>query len=117
LLLLATYWGLGARPWETDSMIQQREMGHACEWETSMILRLDPALVGDYRGAIPVPMTASFAPAARGWITKDRSERGHIGSPHQASAEKGETLFRLFADDVVRFLERVIEWDGASWSV
>ena len=33
----------------------------------------------------------------------------------QASAEKGETLFRLFSDDVVTFLERVIAWDGRSW--
>jgi creatinine amidohydrolase len=115
LLLLSTYWELGIRPWETDSTFEQREMGHACEWETSMILRLDPGLVGDYRGALPVPMTASFAPAARGWTTKDRSEAGHIGSPHLASAEKGEVLFRLFADDVVRFLERVIAWDGTSW--
>jgi creatinine amidohydrolase len=115
LFLIATYWGLGAKPWESDPAIQQREMGHACEWETSMILRLDPSLVGDYRGTQPVDMAPSFAPATRGWITKDRSEPGHIGLPHLATPEKGETLFRVFADDVVRFLERVIAWDGASW--
>ena len=28
----------------------------------------------------------------------------------------GETLFRVFADDVVKLLERVIAWDGRSWS-
>jgi creatinine amidohydrolase len=80
-----------------------------------MILRLDPALVGDYRGSPAVAMTAAFAPAARGWTTKDRSEPGHIGSPHLASAEKGESLFRVFSEDVVRFVERVIAWDGQSW--
>lgn len=116
LLLLATYWGLGAKPWEADATIQQREMGHACEWETSMILRLDPSLVGDYQGASPVEQTVSFAPATRGWTTKDRSNPGHIGSPHLATADKGETLFRVFSEDVVRFLERVIAWDGTSWS-
>ena len=115
LLLFATYWSLGAKPWEADPSLEQREMGHACEWETSMILRLDPALVGDYRNAPPVAMTAAFAPAARGWTTKDRSEPGHIGSPHLASAEKGETLFRVFSEDVVRLIERVIAWDGTSW--
>lgn len=115
LFLLATYWSLGAKPWETDPSLEQREMGHACEWETSMILRLDPALVGDYRNAPRVAMTAAFAPASRGWTTKDRSEPGHIGSPHLASAEKGETLFRVFSEDVVRLIERVIAWDGASW--
>ena len=46
LLLLATYWNLGAKPWESDPTLHQREMGHACEWETSMILRLAPHLVG-----------------------------------------------------------------------
>ena len=45
--------------------IKQTEMGHACEWETSMILRLDPGLVGDYQQAPAVDMAASFAPAAR----------------------------------------------------
>ena len=111
----ATYWALGAKPWETDPTIEQREMGHACEWETSMILRLAPSLVGDYRSAPPVDMSASFAPATRGWLTKDRTQPGHIGAPHLATPEKGETLFRVFADDVVRLLERVISWDGVSW--
>ncbi len=114
LLLFATYWSLGARPSDSDARIEQTEMGHACEWETSMILRLDPGLVGDYQQAPAVDMAASFAPAARGWITKDRSEPGHIGSPHLATAEKGETLFQLFADDVTRLLERVVNWDGKS---
>src|SRR5580698_4546513 len=35
LLLSATYWQFGGRP---DGLVQS-EMGHACEWETSMILR------------------------------------------------------------------------------
>ena len=116
MFLIATYWGLGAKPWESDPTIEQREMGHACEWETSMILRLDASLVGDYRNTPPVEMTPSFAPATRGWTTKDRSEPGHIGFPHLATPEKGETLFRVFSEDVVRFLERVIAWDGKSWN-
>ena len=41
---------------------------------------------------------------------------GHIGQPHFATAEKGETLFRLFADDVAAMIERVIRWDGKSWN-
>jgi creatinine amidohydrolase len=90
-------------------------MGHACEWETSMILRLAPHLVGEISSIDPVPQTASFAPASRGWITRERSEVGHIGDPRAATAEKGEALFRTFARDVVAFLERVSAWDGRSW--
>lgn len=116
LLLIATYWGLGAKPWETNPELQQHEMGHACEWETSMMLRLAPHLVGDYAGAVPVDPGSSFAPAQRGWITRDRTVPGHIGSPHLATAEKGEVLFGAFATDFVELMERVIRWDGHSWN-
>jgi len=114
LFLSAAYWELGAKPHEADPKIRQEIMLHACEWETSMMLRLAPHLVGDYRKAAPVPLGRSFDPAARGWITKDLSETGHVGDPGQASPEKGETLFRLFTDDVVALLERVIAWDGST---
>jgi len=116
LLLFATYWQLGGKPHETEPSLHQKEMGHACEWETSMILRLAPNLVGDLKHAKPVEFGNAFAPASRGWITKDRTEPGHIGSPHLATAEKGEALFRVFTEDVVSLLERVIHWDGISWN-
>jgi creatinine amidohydrolase len=116
LLLSTTYWSLGSEPWTVDPKIRQRWMGHACEWETSMMLRLAPQLVGDYKNAKPVEFGVSFDPADRGWTTKDRSATGLIGDPRDASAEKGETLFRCFTDDVVKLLERVISWDGSSWN-
>jgi creatinine amidohydrolase len=90
-------------------------MGHACEWETSMMLRLAPELVGDWRSIRPVPFGAGFEPASRGWITRDRTAPGHIGEPHLASAEKGEALFSVFSEDVAALLERVVAWDGKSW--
>jgi creatinine amidohydrolase len=80
-----------------------------------MILRLDPACVGDFRGAPPVEPGAAFAPAARGWVTRERSASGHIGRPAEASAAKGERLFELFAADVVKLLLEVARWDGRSW--
>src|SRR5689334_21505949 len=116
LLLFATYWSLGGEPWRRDASIQQREMGHACEWETSMILRLNPKLVGETSKLKTVDFGTVFAPASRGWITKDRTTTGHIGSPELASAEKGETLFATFTDDVMALIERVIRWDGKSWN-
>jgi len=115
LLLAATYWLLGGKPDLVDSSIAQDRMGHACEWETSMILHLAPHLVGDLTRVEPVAFGKPFEPAARGWITQERSALGHIGDPRRATAEKGETLLRIFAQDVVNFLERVIAWDGHSW--
>lgn len=115
LLLSATYWTLGAKPHEARADFKQQRMGHACEWETSMMLRLAPQLVGKFSEAAPVEFGNAFEPGTRGWVTQDRSAAGHIGYPAAASAEKGEVLFQLFAQDVVAFLERVIAWDGQSW--
>jgi creatinine amidohydrolase len=115
LLLAATYWNLGGRPYEVDSSLFQKQMGHACEWETSMILRIAPQLVGDYRNAEGVGFEDAFEGVPRGWITKDRTGAGHIGYPHLATAEKGEVLLKVFAEDVAGLIERVIQWDGKSW--
>ena len=79
-----------------------------------MILHLSPQLVGTVDQIEPVPQLASFEPASRGWITRERSIVGHIGDPRRATAEKGQTLFRIFSHDVVTFLERVVGWDGRS---
>jgi creatinine amidohydrolase len=111
VLISTTYWTLGAQPQQSNNFVQSR-MGHACEWETSMMLRLRPELVGDYKAVSAITQAEPFEPAHRGWITKDRSQPGHIGDPARASAEKGELLFRLFAEDVTKFLERVISYRG-----
>jgi len=83
--------------------------------ERERLLRIAPHLVRDHAKVAEVPFGAAFAPAHRAWITKDRTEPGHIGNPAIASAEKGETIFRVFSADVVKFMERVIAWDGKSW--
>ncbi len=114
LLLFATYWHLAAAP-PTSLSFTQQSMGHACEWETSMMLRLAPRLVGDFKSAPSVEPGNAFEPATRGWTTRDRTVPGHIGFPAAATAEKGEALFQLFADGAVALLERVVRWNGKSW--
>ena len=83
LLLFATYWLLGAEPHKQHSELKQTQMGHACEWETSMVLRIRPELVGDVKKLETVPFGNPFLPASRGWITKDRTAPGHIGEPEE----------------------------------
>ena len=114
LLLSSTYWLLGGVP-EGGHNWDQRQMGHAGEWETSMMLRLRPDLVQDYQACQTVPFGDFFPGAARAWITKERTEAGHIGSPQLATAEKGETLFSTFTTDVVRLLTKMADWDGSAW--
>ena len=114
LLLASTYWENGHL--DGDSLeLDQRTMGHACEWETSMMLALRPELVKDYRQLEPIPEGEAFPTASRGWTMKDRTKIGHIGSPASASPEKGHHLFNAFSQGVVSFLEEVIQWDGRSW--
>jgi creatinine amidohydrolase len=115
LLLGTTYWTLGSKPNEVDPRIEQKRMGHACEWETSMMLRIAPQLVGDLKAVEAVSLQMPFEPASQGWITKERTVPGHLGDPRGATAEKGEVLLSLFANDVCALLERVIDWDGRSW--
>ena len=113
-MLCATYWNL-ADPADSIADLKQSEMGHACEWETSMILRLRPELVKNHQEVPPVTFGNSFLPASRAWVMGDRSQAGHIGIPSAATPQKGEQLFELFADGLVQFIERVIRWDGKSW--
>jgi len=114
LLLFATYWDFGDPRASRDDLAQS-DMGHACEWETSMILRIAPQLVGDYGRTTPVSSAYGFEPAYRGWTTRDRTAPGHIGSPHAADAAKGEHLFQTFSAGVAMFLQSVVDWDGHSW--
>jgi creatinine amidohydrolase len=115
LLLMTTYWGLGVEPWTTDPTIVQRDMGHACEWETSMVLQLRPDLVRDYKGLESVSTGNPFRPGVRAWKTQDRTVPGYIGEPRFATKEKGALLLDLFSDALVTWLERVVAWDGQSW--
>jgi creatinine amidohydrolase len=117
LFLAATYWLLGSQPRQVDPTLVQDRMGHACEWETSMIMQLAPGLVGDVSHIEAVSPSMPLDPATQGWITSERSAPGHIGDPRRATPEKGLTLFRVFAQDVVALLERVIAWDGWPWDV
>ena len=116
LLLSTTYWTAGADPVEEIPGLHQNQMGHACEWETSMIQRIAPHLVvGDLKGVPDVPFGKAFEPAHRAWVMPDRSEPGHIGYPQYASPEKGEALFGVFSKAVTELLERVVAWDGRAW--
>lgn len=115
LLLFTTYWSLGSIPWEGLPDIQQREMGHACEWETSMMLCISPELVGEYGKLQTVEFGRPFTPATRAWITQERSIPGHIGSPQLATLAKGEHLLTTFSNDATQLIHRMRAWDGNAW--
>ena len=81
-----------------------------------MMLRLAPHLVKTPLHDLPsVPFGNAFEPAFRGWITRDRTAPGYIGTPAVASRDKGEILFERFTDDATAMLRRVLNWNGGSW--
>ena len=115
LLLFATYWHLSPSAKDSHPDLQQKVLGHACEWETSMVLCLAPHLVKEHSKIAEVAFGNPFEPASRGWIMPDRSKPGHVGVPAFASAAKGEALFQQFTKDTVSMLQRMIAWDGNNW--
>ncbi len=115
LLLFGTYWNLTDRAAQSHPGLQEPSLGHACEWETSMVLRLNPRFVKGHERVPDQARGNPFEPASRGWIMPERSEHGHVGAPRHATAEKGEALFETFAAGAVQLIERMIAWDGQSW--
>lgn len=116
LLLFASYWDFG-KPDIEKFQLKQKQVGHACEYETSMMLRLRPELVTGNLSQLPdVEFGFGFDPAYRGWTTNDRTEMGHIGYPRLATAEKGEHLFATYSGGVAEFLGKVEGWDGTTWA-
>lgn len=113
LMLSATYWTLPDAP---GNGCEQSRMQHACEWETSMMQTIAPELVGDFASQPTQSAACEFEPAFRAWTTKDRSERGHIGSPAAASPDKGERLLCSFAEGLSRLVQKMKAWDGRTWS-
>lgn len=114
LLLFATYWSFAPEV-ATSLQLEQPEMGHAGEWETSMMLRIHPELVDSHQQVDEVPAGNPFLPAQRAWIMPDRSLAGHVGKPSVANAKKGEQLFATFSASVSSFVHRIIDWNGSSW--
>ena len=114
LLLCATYWE-SADPREGRADLVQEGLWHACEWETSMILRIAPHLVREISKLKTIPSGSVFEPAHRAWTTNDRSDLGYLGSPQAGNVEKGEHLFQVFSGGVTKMLAQVIAWDGKSW--
>lgn len=115
LLLSATYWTL-AEPDGSVPLVQS-QMQHACEWETSMVQRISPELVGDFAAQPSVAADSGFEPAQRAWITKDRAPQGHIGQPAAATPEKGEHLLQTFSAGLTDLVRKMSAWDGHSWAL
>ncbi|MCA9123354.1 MAG: creatininase family protein [Planctomycetaceae bacterium] len=86
-----------------------KSVGHACEFETSMIMHLRPELVDADR----VANAGDWLPdQVQGvYVCRDmmqRTQAGATGRPDLASAEKGSALFEAAVQGVEKFVEALL---------
>ncbi len=107
LLLFCTYWDF-AKPWETRSDLVQRSMGHACEFETSMIMRIAPQLVKkDVKTLETVSVDFGFEPAYRGGQRKTARSPAIWDRRSFSTVEKASLVCRVLQRSV-EFLHQVL---------
>ncbi|MEO2017294.1 MAG: creatininase family protein, partial [Fuerstiella sp.] len=85
-------------------------VGHACEFETSMILHLRPELVDNDRLADAGKLVTDQIDGV--FLSRDmrqRTREGFTGRPDLATAEKGERLFDGILDRLVSLAERLLQ--------
>jgi len=109
LLAAGSYW-CAADPLLNETLAGDHKfVGHACEFETSLMLHVRPELVEDDRRAdagelVPDQIDGLF-------LSRDmrqRTREGFTGRPDLASAEKGRRLFEGVVDQVVCMVETLL---------
>ena len=108
ILSAASYWDLAAQELAALAEGPRKAMGHACEFETSMVLALRPELVRREQIKDDPP---SDDPVLRGLYLaedmKQRTDHGCVGYPESATPEKGRQFFEAAINrtaEVVRAL-------------
>jgi creatinine amidohydrolase len=99
ILSAASYWDLAEKELAALAEGPRKSMGHACEFETSMVLALRPELVRRDQIQDDPP---SEDPVLRGlYVASDmrqRTDHGAVGYPELASADKGRAFLAAAID-------------------
>src|SRR5438874_2445509 len=111
ILGAASYWELAAKELAALAEGPRKSMGHACEFETSMMLALRPDLVRrDQIKNDPPKDDAALRGLFLADDMKQKTDHGCVGYPELASAEKGRAFLNAAisrtADVVAALLKR-----------
>lgn len=118
-LAFASWWQIAAGPIAAIPDLKAKMVTHACEQETSMVLRLRPELVRPElaKGATIPFESAFYCPDESGPSRVDVSRAfdqitasGAMGHPENATVEKGEALLATAAGEVVAFVREFAQW-------
>jgi creatinine amidohydrolase len=109
LLTGASYWELAEKELAALADGPRKGMGHACEFETSMVLALRPELVR--REAIKNDPRAD-EPALRGLFNaedmKQNTDHGAVGYPELASSDKGRAFLNAAVERTAEVVQALL---------
>src|SRR5437588_4454480 len=109
LITAASYWELAEKELAALAEGPRKSMGHACEFETSMVLALRPDLVRREEIKDDPP---NDLPALRGLYVaedmKQRTDHGCVGYPQRASAEKGRTFLNAAVERTAEVVQALL---------
>jgi len=109
LVTAASYWELADKELAALAEGPRKSMGHACEFETSMMLALRPDLVRRDEIKDDPPKDD---PELRGLFTaedmKQRTDHGAAGFPERATAEKGRAFLAVAIERTVAMLQALL---------
>jgi creatinine amidohydrolase len=109
-LSAASYWDLAQKELAALADGDRKTMGHACEFETSMMLALRPDLVR--REQIKDDPLAED-PALRGlYLAEDmhqRTDHGAVGYPELATPEKGRAFLQAAVQRTVEVVQALLQ--------
>ena len=98
-----------------DEQAAMRGDAHAGLWETSLLLRIRPSLVGQDYQALP-PQRYSFLQALwKNYPLRLGNRQGYIGSPGSASHAWGEIARRLLLDEAWEFTAPMLDASNRDW--
>ncbi len=110
ILSAASYWDLAAAELAALAEGPRKNMGHACEFETSMMLALRPDLVRRDQIRNDPPRDD---PALRGlYLAEDmrqRTDHGAVGYPELATAEKGRAFLAAAVNRTAEVVQALLK--------
>jgi creatinine amidohydrolase len=109
-LTAASYWDLAEKELGVLAEGPRKVMGHACEFETSMVLALRPDLVR--REEIrddPPPAEPELRGLFLAEDMKQRTRQGAVGYPERASAEKGKALIKAAVERTAEVVQALLK--------
>jgi creatinine amidohydrolase len=109
LLCAASYWEIAEKELAALAVGARKTMGHACEFETAMVMALRPDLVR--RDEIQDDPPTDEAVLRGLYVSEDmkqRTDHGAVGYPERATAEGGRLFLAAAVDRTVEVIQELL---------